>query len=147
MAKGNTAAKVETNTGTTGGAGNTGLSGNAGRVFKTVNGKETGGDQKLGELNFVRFGQLAEQGITGVVAEGIFEGTVANRFDDQKLDYKIRKENGDLTIVNSAGSLASQMKRVAQGSYVRITYKGKQPAKSGKYAGKPTHSVIVEIAE
>ena len=34
-----------------------------------------------GQLSFIRASKLAEEGITGVVAEGIYEGTVANSLE------------------------------------------------------------------
>jgi len=122
--------------------------GSEGRTFKTVNGKTLGdAPASKGGITFVRPKELAENGTTGVVAEGIFEGTVPNNFDETKSDFKVRKDNGDLIILNSAGSLASQLAKVAPGSYVRITYAGMKPMLKGKMKGKSAHSFIVEIAD
>jgi hypothetical protein len=117
----------------------------AARTFKTVNGKSTGGAQD-GTLTFVRPSKLAEDGVKGVVAEGIYEGTLPSKFDN-KTDFKIRKENGDLIIVNGTSSLQKQMAKVATGAYVRINYKGLQKLTMGKAAGKMSHSFIVEVAD
>jgi hypothetical protein len=119
---------------------------NSERTFKTLNGKTVGEGQK-GNLRFVRPSKLAEAGTTGVVAQGIYEGAIPNQFDEGKNDFKVREDNGDLAILNSTGSLASQMARVEVGSYVRISYLGKQTMSKGKMAGKQAHSFIVEVAE
>lgn len=119
---------------------------NSGRTFKTVNGKTVGAG-KEGNVSFVRFNKLEADGTTGVVAEGIYEGTVPNNFDEGKVDYKVRAENGDLTILNTVGSLKTQMEKIEPGAYVRISYLGKAAMKGGKFAGKLSHRVIVEIAD
>jgi hypothetical protein len=115
-----------------------------GKTFKTVNGKTVGDG---GTIRFVRPKLLAEEGTTGIVAQGVYQGTVANNFDDAKEDYKVLDDNGNTIILNSAGSLASQLKRVKVGSYVRISYLGMKPMTKGKMKGKDAHSFIVEIAE
>jgi hypothetical protein len=79
--------------------------GSEGRTIKTVNGKTLSEGPSKGGITFIRPKELAANGTTGVVAEGIYEGTVPNNFDDAKADYKVRKDNGDLVILNSAGSL------------------------------------------
>lgn len=117
------------------------------RTYKTVNGKEASADLPKGDLSFVRASQLAKDGITGIVAQGIYEGTVPNRFDAAKPDFKVRGDAGNLIILNNAGSLASQLARVALGSYVQINYKGMQAMTTGKMAGKKAHSFIVLIAD
>lgn len=114
-----------------------------GRKMTTVNGKSAEGNGELGELNFVRFSELAKNGVTGLVASGIYEGSLPNRFDAEKLDFKIRSANGDLTIVNAAGSLQSQMAKVPTGTYVEIEYFGKVTMEEGKFKGKQTHKIIV----
>lgn len=119
---------------------------NTGRKFVSVNGKDLGGEETAGELTFVRASKLAAEGITGVVAEGIYEGGVPSRFDETKMDFKIRKDNGDLIIVNNTGSLAAQMAKVETGSYVQITYLGQEAATQGKYKGKLMHRYVVGIS-
>lgn len=122
---------------------------NTERTFKTVNGKTVPdkSEQTKGNLTFVRPSKLAAEGITGVVAQGIYEGAIPNQFDEGKNDFKVRADNGDLVILNSTGSLASQMARVEAGSYVRISYLGKKAMTKGKMAGKEAHSFIVEVSE
>ena len=98
-----------------------------------------------GNITYIRPKELSDNGTTGVVAEGIFQGTLPNRFDDSKSDFKLEGEDGAITILNHAGSLANQLKNVSPGSYVRINYKGKQPMKSGTMAGKLAHAFLVEV--
>jgi hypothetical protein len=118
------------------------------RTFKSVNGKSLeNDDSKAGGITFIRPKELADAGTTGVVAEGIFEGTLPNSFDDAKSDYKVRTESGNLIVLNSTGSLASQMAKVAVGSYVQIQYLGMKPITAGKMKGKMSHSYIVGIAD
>lgn len=98
-----------------------------------------------GNIKYIRAAELSEQNITGVVAEGIYEGTLPNRFDEGKSDFKVKSTDGTLLVLNHAGSLANQLNRVSAGSYVRISYAGKQPMKKGKMAGKLAHSFNVEV--
>lgn len=113
--------------------------------FTPVNAKGDG-SQSLGKLNIVRPSELAKEGFTGTVVEGIYEGSVPNKFDETKSDYKIRAENGDLTIINETGSLRQQMSKVAVGSLVQINYSGKVKITTGKLAGKSAHQFEVCIA-
>lgn len=96
-------------------------------------------------LTIVRPSKLAKEGITGIVAEGIYMGTQQNPFDADQLDFRIEGDETDY-VINSAGSLTSQLGKVETGSYVQIQYMGKQKAKSGKAEGKMVHNfqVLVE---
>lgn len=96
-----------------------------------------------GNVNYIRPKALAEEGTTGVVVEGVYEGTIPNKFDNTKNDYKVIDGEGTLNILNSCGSLNYQLGKVASGSYVRISYKGMEKLKSGKDA----HAFIVEVAD
>jgi hypothetical protein len=104
-------------------------------------------DGKGGNIKYIRPSLLAAEGITGVVAEGIYEGTVPNNFDKNKNDYRILAADGSLTILNSTGSLANQLARVSTGSFVRVTYNGMEKIKKGNMAGKKAHAFLVEVAE
>ena len=118
------------------------------RTFKSVNGKDlTAKLEGQGNLRFIRPKELADAGTTGVVAEGIYEGSQPNSFDTTKSDYKIRLDNGDLVIINSSGSLAAQMAKVAVGAFVQVTYLGMKVLTQGKMKGKNSHSFVVGIAE
>jgi hypothetical protein len=119
----------------------------SGRKMVSVNGKELGAPKQEGNLSFIRPGKLTEADENKVVAKGIYEGTVPNNFDDTKSDFKVRSENGDLTILNNCASLAKQLTKVQAGSYVEITYLGKKVMTEGKYKGKSSHSFVVALDE
>ena len=99
---------------------------------------------------FVRASKLTEP---GVVAEGIFAGTLPNKFEEDKQDYKIEAlepdENGNkLTyIVNAAGNLAYRMKSINIGDLIQIQYNGKQKSEKGRSKGKEVHNFDVLRAE
>lgn len=77
-----------------------------------------------------------------VVAEGKFVGTSENQYGES---YEIETQDGVICLP-SAGQLRSIFgKRVGEGSYVRVTYGGKQEIASGKFAGKEAHSFKVEV--
>lgn len=116
---------------------------NTGKTYTPVSATE--GAQQ-GNLIIVRPSELAKNGTTGVVAEGIYEGSMPNKFDETKLDYKIRAENGDLYILNSSGSLASQLAKVTEGSLVLVEYSGKNEIKKGPRKGTSAHSFRVSVA-
>lgn len=96
-------------------------------------------------LTFVRPSQLAKDGVTGVVASGIYLGKVENKFDADKSDYKVDGEDS-LYILNAAGSLDKQMSMITEGQYIEVHYNGKQEIATGKLAGKSVHNfqVLVE---
>lgn len=116
----------------------------SGRTFKAVNAANPAGK---GSVTFIRPKALADDGVTGVVAEGIYEGTVANTYEPTRNDFKVRDEAGNLIILNATGSLTQQMGKVAQGSYVRISYSGMKKLTQGKLKGKSVHNFLVEVSE
>lgn len=129
MSESNTAAGTET----------------AARKMVSVNGKSLDGNKQEGNLNFVRPGKLTDADTDKILAAGIYEGTTPNNFDAEKPDFKVRAENGDLTILNNCASLAKQFAKVQTGSYVEVTYLGKPVMTTGKYKGKSAHSFIVGV--
>lgn len=114
-----------------------------GKTFKKVGLR----DANSPGLRFIRPKQLADDGITGVVAQGIYAGTTPNTFEPTRNDYKLTEDDGGTVILNANGSLNKQMAKVAEGSYVRISYSGMQKIESGKLKGKSVHNFIVEVAE
>lgn len=109
------------------------------KVFKSVTGESS--------LTFIRPSELAEQGVTGVILEGLYLGTSPNQLDSSKSDYKFESTDGNTVIVNSTGSLAYKMKKVEIGSLVRLIYNGKEEIKKGNKAGKLAHNFDVQVAE
>lgn len=85
---------------------------------------------------------MAEEGRTGVVAEGEFVEALPNQHNASVYDFKFRDDAGNTIIVNNSGHLAYQMKEVNPGDYVRVTYKGKQ-----EYKGRASHTFLVEKAD
>ena len=83
-----------------------------------------------------------------IAAEGLFAGTVPNKFDENKPDIKIEdlNDSSKITIVNAAGNLGYQMSKINPGEIVRITYLGQQVLTKGKYAGKKSHNFEVAVA-
>lgn len=118
----------------------------SGRKMVSVNGKDLGGTKPEGNLKFVRPSKLTEADVDTIVAAGIYEGTTENNFNKEKMDYKVRAENGDLTILNTCASLAKQLGKINTGSYVEITYLGKEAMQSGKFKGKQAHKFIVGVS-
>ncbi len=118
------------------------------RTFKSTNGKTLSQGERP-NLKFINFKKLNDAGVTGVVAEGIYESSklVEGGPYGPKMEYSIRAEDGTLQIVGEAGALKKQMDQVATGSYVQLTYLGKQPMKSGARKGTFSHSVIVGVAQ
>lgn len=114
------------------------------RKMVSVNGKELGQKQE-GNLKFVRPAKLTEADVNTVVATGIYEGSTPNNFDAEKPDFKVRAANGDLTIINNCASIAKQFGKLQEGSYVEVTYLGKNEIKDGKYKGKQSHSFLIAV--
>lgn len=102
------------------------------RIFKPLEGE-------LPALSFIRAKKLADDGITGVVLEGEYLGEVPNKFDEEKNDFKFKKDDGSMVIVNSCGSINHQMAKVKVGEYVQISYLGQKTIKDGKLKGKKIH--------
>lgn len=95
-------------------------------------------------ITFIRPSQLTDPEL---LVEGIYIGALPNNFDDSKSDYKFETADGKTVVINSAGQLAYQMKKVEVGSLVRVEYLGKTEMKKGKNKGKKAHSFEVLIAD
>lgn len=116
-----------------------GAESSASRSFKSSDALGGGG------IRFLRPSQLAEEGVRGVVAEGYYNGTVANNLTG-KNDFKITADDGSAVIINHTGHLASLIERmeVVDGNYVRVSYLGKEKMKK---TGKEFHKFKLEVAE
>lgn len=91
------------------------------------------GSSPDGELKVIRPSELAKNGITGTVAEGVLEKTAPNKFNPQNKDYFIRSSDGTLYILNETASLKEQLGQDGViGMNVRVEYNGKKPTKNGK---------------
>lgn len=72
---------------------------------------------------------------------GVLKSSVINTFG--KPDYTIELTNGSNLVISGAGNLPSRMNSVTPGTYVEITYKGKQTIKNGPQKGKESHQFEV----
>lgn len=90
--------------------------------------------EEQGKLIIVRPSKLATDGVTGVVASGVYEDAKPNKFNTAKKDYFIRGDDGTLYIINSTQNLEEQMGLIAagEGNRVEINYGGKVTTKSGR---------------
>lgn len=108
-----------------------------------------------GSLKFIKAKQLAEENITGVVAEGIFDGIVTEDTKyGPKNNVRVKDSEGNLLIVNQAGNLDYRMNQALQqglkvGQPIQISYLGKTKMTKGPFAGTMSHSfdVAIESAE
>jgi len=116
------------------------------RQFLSVNGKSLSNEGS--DINFVSASRLNKAGVTNeVVAEGIYtESQIVTGKFGPKTEYKILND-GKLTIIGEAGNLKSQMSKVATGSYVQITYVGKEAMTGGERKGTLAHKFLVGVAQ
>lgn len=96
-------------------------------------------------LRFIRPSELAANGVTGEILEGVYLSSQPNQMDDAKLDYKFETASGETVILNGAGNLGRQMEAVTVGTLVRINYNGKQLIQSGPRKGKEAHNFLVLV--
>ncbi len=96
-------------------------------------------------LRFIRPGELADAGITGLVLEGIYLGLVPND-KTGKQDFKFETDS-EIVIVNSNGSLGYKLGMVQIGDLVQVSYNGKDKITKGPNAGKMAHSFDLAVAD
>lgn len=111
------------------------------RVFKQVGSNSADGKP----IRFIRPGELAESGTTGLILEGIYLGPVANEMTG-KDDYKFETDD-ELVVINGNGSLRYKLNLINVGDLVQISYLGKEKLTKGAKAGKSAHSFNVAVAE
>ena len=120
--------------------------------------KKAGGESSEGNLIFVK-----PAGFTGIIAEGQLVGTLPNRFDESRDDFKILADakielegvdskgakyvlevaEGDTLVVNGAGNLNHLMKSVGTGNLCQISYFGKKEISKGDKKGMLAHTFEV----
>lgn len=117
--------------------------------FKSVSGRMEG------EVRFIRPKQLADDKVTGIVAEGTYEGSqeTDGKYGKQT-SYKIRASNGDLLIVNAAGNLKYRMSQaieagLTEGLGIQVSYLGKNKMSDGPFKGTLAHNwdVLIESTD
>jgi hypothetical protein len=105
---------------------------------------------------YIKAKELNDNKIKGVIAEGIFVGTVPNNFDEtpdkSKPNIKIELAKPDLNgnkevILNAAGNLNAQFRSVSVGTPVQVQYLGmeKITSKDPRKNGKSTHQFEVLV--
>jgi hypothetical protein len=72
--------------------------------------------------------------------QGKYLGVVEGKFGK---NYKIETDNGTV-IINGCGALNSQFPKVAEGTIVRLEYRGKKKISSGELKGKSFHDIDVQ---
>lgn len=77
----------------------------------------------------------------GDSVSGIYQSSAVDQYG--KTAYSIELGNGKTQVVTGAGNLGRQMAEVTPGTYVQITYNGKQEMKSGQWKGKESHQFQV----
>jgi len=99
------------------------------------------------KIEFIRPSQLTDEDNGKLLVEGVFVESMVNSYNDKLHDYKFELEDGGAVVLNGAGNLGYQMNKVPIGTYVAITYLGKEEIKSGKMKGKLAHGFKVQKEE
>lgn len=110
-------------------------------------------------VTYIKAKELSASGTKGVIAEGIFVGTVPNQYDDSvdksRPNIKIELMKPDASgnkevIINSAGNLNSRFSDVPVGTPVQVHYLGMEKitnSKNPKVNGKMGHQFKVLIGD
>lgn len=94
-----------------------------------------------GKLQVIRAGNIIEGGTktpleAGTEIVGRYEGSLVNKYDETKLDYKLRTEDGTLIIFAECANLKRDFALVNEGELVMVQYNGKKNITKGRLAGK-----------
>lgn len=98
-------------------------------------------------VRFISPKKLADEGISGIILEGVYEGMIPNNLDPKKMDFKFRDEDGNAVIINHTGTLAKRLSTVEVGDAVQVEYKGQSTITSGAFKGKKAHQFEVLIED
>lgn len=82
----------------------------------------------------------------GLVVTGVYGGSTPNKFDETKVDYNLRAEDGTLIILAQTASLAQQFAKVSEGELLQVTYNGKREIKRKTGAMTEMHDYVVARA-
>lgn len=63
---------------------------------------------------------------SGFVTTGVYAGSTPNKFNEGKVDYNLRAEDGTLIILAETASLKRQFAEVDNGELIQIVYNGKR---------------------
>lgn len=121
------------------------------RVFKTT--KKVSGSPK----NFRKWADWQ----VGDIVIGEYVGTHTDQFDKECTMVKVAdaqfqgkkgaKEAAELVgkvlVLNSAGKLDKARDQLTEGDMIQVTYNGMGTIEKGKYAGKDSHDIEVDLVE
>lgn len=122
--------------------------------FKPVSGNSVAGEgngmiQVLrgGKMITIENGSKSEAPLAkGTVVTGIYNGSTPNKFDETRVDYNLRGNDGTLIILAQTASLANQFGKVSQGELVQVTYNGKRSITRKNGAKAEMHDFVVATA-
>ena len=66
---------------------------------------------------------------SGTTIQGVFEGSVPNKFNEERRDYKVRGADQTLYILADSATLNRQLAKVQTGELIEIVYNGKKTVK------------------
>jgi len=66
---------------------------------------------------------------SGTTIQGVFEGSVPNKFNEDRRDYKVRGADQTLYILADSATLNRQLAKVQTGELIEIVYNGKKTVK------------------
>lgn len=83
---------------------------------------------------------------SGTSVTGTYAGSTPNKFDESRVDYNLRGEDGTLIILAQTASLANQFSKVNLGDLVQVTYNGKKNITRKNGAKASMHDFVVAVA-
>jgi hypothetical protein len=102
---------------------------------------------RSGKLITINNGSKSEAALeAGTAVTGTYSGSTPNKFDESRVDYNLRGEDGTLIILAQTASLANQFSKVQVGDLVQVTYNGKKNITRKNGAKAQMHDYVVAIA-
>lgn len=102
---------------------------------------------RSGKLITIENGSKSESALeAGTTVTGTYAGSTPNKFDESRVDYNLRGEDGTLIILAQTASLANQLSKVSVGELVQITYNGKKNITRKNGAKAQMHDFVVARA-
>lgn len=102
---------------------------------------------RSGKLITIENGKKTEAALdAGTSVTGTYAGSTPNKFDESRVDYNLRGEDGTLIILAQTASLANQFSKVQIGDLVQVTYNGKKNITRKNGAKAAMHDFVVAVA-
>ena len=103
---------------------------------------------RSGKLITIENGKKSEAELSaGTSVTGTYAGSTPNKFDENRVDYNLRGEDGTLIILAQTASLANQFSKVSVGDLVQVTYNGKKNITRKNGAKAQMHDYMVAVAQ